>query len=738
MASRLRPLLWLSLFLCATSNERPVEIVLARCRENIDWVEDFGYGNITTVYDKCGTTAGPGHNVERPNVGREGGTFLQHIVDNYDQLADWTVFSQAEKPTYGYRGHRLGGGHMMRNVQFKDYVEAGKTRQDNPLFFVFTTVMFSSDDHIFQCIRHGYGEDYVQPGSEVYKEKMCGAVDDWHRWYEFPQWFTSMVERLQEEQKAPLSRFDVAKAFNLLGVQPAEGVTFFAQGARFAASREAIRARPKAYYAGLLEHMNHQDPWAGYYLEWLWYYVLGGNDAPCGFEEPIVNSHLAWKGGKGRQDLMDVQAVSGVSGVSGTSGSNSVVITLVVISIQIEQQVNLQGGASIAQFSNGDHIITVDQVITTLSIVFNNATLNFQNALTFNNPSGSITGETIILGGTASIIAASITVVQLTVVQTAVINAPLSLSSGTVTLGNTTIDGILTISSTSTIANTAFNGRGRLRCNKAGVGVNFRFVVFVVSIIIELSLSASARRTDLSTLTTNTYCGSSPSTISLGSGTAVIFDLSCTSSTQPQFSNTVGTLNSNGGLVYLTSISSSSKPTLISTWNNVASTPIEIDNVAASGSFCVTVLVYGGASSCTSSWSSVTFDSCQSGYSCTLTGGVYSGDSTKCQAQFCQSGGGGSNNNALLGLIALVAIVPLAGLAAFVVWYFWGRGTEAPPAYNAYQYPQPYQGAPPAYQPPHVTPAYGAETYPVYGAKPYPTYGQGMTPAPTPLGVGSV
>lgn len=63
-----------------------------------------------------------------------------------------------------------------------------------------------SDDHIFQCIRHGYGEDYVQPGSEVYKEKMCGAVDDWHRWYEFPQWFTSMVERLQEEQKAPLSR----------------------------------------------------------------------------------------------------------------------------------------------------------------------------------------------------------------------------------------------------------------------------------------------------------------------------------------------------------------------------------------------------------------------------------------------------------------------------------------------------------------------------------------------------
>ncbi|KAJ3191575.1 hypothetical protein HK101_007589 [Irineochytrium annulatum] len=34
-----------------------------------------------------------------PNLGREGGTYLRHIVDNYDTLADWTLFTQAE-PVY--------------------------------------------------------------------------------------------------------------------------------------------------------------------------------------------------------------------------------------------------------------------------------------------------------------------------------------------------------------------------------------------------------------------------------------------------------------------------------------------------------------------------------------------------------------------------------------------------------------------------------------------------------------
>ena len=33
------------------------------------------------------------------NVGRESGAFFEHIVENYDALAEWTVFSQAHAPS---------------------------------------------------------------------------------------------------------------------------------------------------------------------------------------------------------------------------------------------------------------------------------------------------------------------------------------------------------------------------------------------------------------------------------------------------------------------------------------------------------------------------------------------------------------------------------------------------------------------------------------------------------------
>lgn len=44
------------------------------------------------VYDKSGSYRGPCRRV--PNKGREGGTYLRHIIENYDRLADRTLFIQ--------------------------------------------------------------------------------------------------------------------------------------------------------------------------------------------------------------------------------------------------------------------------------------------------------------------------------------------------------------------------------------------------------------------------------------------------------------------------------------------------------------------------------------------------------------------------------------------------------------------------------------------------------------------
>lgn len=102
-----------------------IEIVLSRYNEDISWSDM--YSSLRTVYDKSGDTGSlatgtAGKVVKLPNLGRESHTYLQHIVRNYDNLATVTVFSQASQPTHGYMGHRKGGGHLIANSSFHDFV----------------------------------------------------------------------------------------------------------------------------------------------------------------------------------------------------------------------------------------------------------------------------------------------------------------------------------------------------------------------------------------------------------------------------------------------------------------------------------------------------------------------------------------------------------------------------------------------------------------------------------------
>lgn len=65
-----------------------MQVVVARYNEDVSWTK--GYNNVI-VYNK-GTKLNDA--VILPNVGREGHTFYHHIVENYDNLADYTAFLQ--------------------------------------------------------------------------------------------------------------------------------------------------------------------------------------------------------------------------------------------------------------------------------------------------------------------------------------------------------------------------------------------------------------------------------------------------------------------------------------------------------------------------------------------------------------------------------------------------------------------------------------------------------------------
>ena len=85
------------------STRREVEVVIAAYDEDISWAEM--YSSIAVVYSKSEAALVPSHfnNVHRiPNVGRETHTYLHHIVQNYDRLANLTVFAQGSARKFGF------------------------------------------------------------------------------------------------------------------------------------------------------------------------------------------------------------------------------------------------------------------------------------------------------------------------------------------------------------------------------------------------------------------------------------------------------------------------------------------------------------------------------------------------------------------------------------------------------------------------------------------------------------
>lgn len=71
------------------------EIVVARYREDLIWTEPFQ--SQCTIYDKSELPVGPAdfyRVILRSNTGREAETYLYHIINQYDRLADTTFFVQ--------------------------------------------------------------------------------------------------------------------------------------------------------------------------------------------------------------------------------------------------------------------------------------------------------------------------------------------------------------------------------------------------------------------------------------------------------------------------------------------------------------------------------------------------------------------------------------------------------------------------------------------------------------------
>ena len=82
-----------------------VNIVVAKYNESIEWTKNITHK--VTIYDKSINPVEG--SIKLKNVGREGETFLYHIVNNYNNLDDVTVFLQGNPLTWSMILEKISG-----------------------------------------------------------------------------------------------------------------------------------------------------------------------------------------------------------------------------------------------------------------------------------------------------------------------------------------------------------------------------------------------------------------------------------------------------------------------------------------------------------------------------------------------------------------------------------------------------------------------------------------------------
>ena len=202
------------------------ELVVAHHNEDLSWLE--AYADHCHIYHK-GDSTNKTKNVFKqweplPNVGREGHTYLYHIINNYYCLADVTLFTQGDIQLHVTQGDA--------SFDFTSYLKKGRDR--------------------------GFFTNRQQ------------QHDDWGKMHWEGKWL-EMVER-GEVRKANLTMGEFWKT--IFGL-PHPKRCMVSYGAVFAASRSRIISRPKSFYENILSFINdHPNPEEGHYIERLWPFIL--------------------------------------------------------------------------------------------------------------------------------------------------------------------------------------------------------------------------------------------------------------------------------------------------------------------------------------------------------------------------------------------------------------------------------------------------------------------------------
>jgi len=196
------------------------QIVVARYNEDIKWLIPFKL--VTIIYNKgddSNLILKYFNTIKLKNVGRESHTYLYHIIHNYDNLKDRTIFIQGK-----ISDHKV--------LDFEDYFK---------------------DTH-----------DFIGKMSELNIDKLKTMIEHYGKWSK---------ENIKKSEYTPY--YWIQKIIGVNTTEIVNNESSVIWGANFSISKEMILSKPKKFYENLLRFLdNHINPEEGHYMERSWYILF--------------------------------------------------------------------------------------------------------------------------------------------------------------------------------------------------------------------------------------------------------------------------------------------------------------------------------------------------------------------------------------------------------------------------------------------------------------------------------
>jgi hypothetical protein len=228
------------------SKSPDVEMVIANYEEDIEWVNTVPSNiyNKITIYNKgrpknYGSLIKKGAKIHAlPNIGREGHTYLYHIIANYDNLADLTMFIPGSSMTF-----------YQKKAQLDVIFDVLQTKRDSII------IGFTDPEYIENELNTFMIDEY-EITSEENKKRNPGSI-------------------LEPAEIRPFGKWINARF-------PGEKLTCIGYRGVAVASREDIQKRPREFYEGLIGELQTPNPEVGHYIERAWPLILSVDGDKCG------------------------------------------------------------------------------------------------------------------------------------------------------------------------------------------------------------------------------------------------------------------------------------------------------------------------------------------------------------------------------------------------------------------------------------------------------------------------